>query len=650
MSTRQTATEKIVQAHAVGLAPGQVVRAGDMVSMRPRHVLTHDNTGAVIPKFRSIGATRVADPTQPVFALDHDVQDTGPENRAKYDKIEAFAREQGIVFHPAGAGIGHQLMIERGFVHPGSLVVASDSHSNMYGALAALGTPVVRTDAAAIWATGVTWWQVPRAVRVVLEGELRPGVRGKDVIITLCGLYNKEEVLNAAVEFAGPGVAALSVAERMTIANMSTEWGALVGWFPFDGRTAEYLRGRARRLAQLGLGARLDEPMIAAWEASPPGPDGDARYAAEIVLDLGEVSPHVSGPDTVFAAAPAARLAREGVPVHKAYLLSCVNGRLEDLEEAAAVLRGKRLAPGVKLFLAAASLEIEEEARRRGVWGALLEAGGTALPAGCGACIGLGAGTLEAGEVGISATNRNFKGRMGARDAKSYLASPAVVAASAIAGRIALPPGVTADESVPEVRLRSLDLAAEPRAVAILPGFPAALDGRALLLPVDNLNTDGIYGKDVTYRDNLTPAEMAAAVMANYDPAFQAIAREGDVLIAGRNFGTGSSREQAATALKHRGIRMVIAASFSQTYLRNAFNNAFICLESPALCEAVRAAFAAEAQSAKTIPAGDLQVDFAHSVARWRGADHALSPMGPAAQELILAGGLEALVRSKLPR
>jgi homoaconitate hydratase len=162
-----------------------------MVTVRPKHVMTHDNTGAVLPKFRAIGAERVSDPTQPVFTLDHNVQDRSEANLAKYAAIEAFASSQGIVFHPAGAGIGHQLMIENGFVHPGALVVASDSHSNMYGAMAAVGTPVVRTDAAAIWATGVTWWQVPRTVRVVLEGELEPGVTGKDVIITLCGLYNR---------------------------------------------------------------------------------------------------------------------------------------------------------------------------------------------------------------------------------------------------------------------------------------------------------------------------------------------------------------------------------------------------------------------------------------------------------------------------
>jgi homoaconitate hydratase len=640
----QTVTEKIVQAHAVDLPAGAEVLTGDMVAVRPFHVMTHDNTGAVLPKFRSIGAEHVADPAQPVFALDHNVQDTSQENLAKYGRIEAFAEEEGIAFHPAGAGIGHQLMIENGFVHPGTLVVASDSHSNMYGALAAVGTPVVRTDAAAIWATGTTWWQVPRTVKVVLEGRLQAGVSGKDVILTLCGLHNQGEVLNAAVEFHGDGVAGLTISERMTIANMTTEWGALVGWFPCDRTTIHYLRERAARLAEAGLGERLTDEMIDAWVNDPPGPDPDAAYAAEITLDLNQVTPHVTGPDVVSVTRSAADMARERLQVHKAYLLSCVNGRYDDLAEAAEVLRGHRVADGVDMYVAAASAEVQSEAERQGVWQTLVDSGAHMLPPGCGACIGLGVGLLEPGEVGISATNRNFKGRMGSRDARAYLASPAVVAASAIAGHITGPPGTpngTADRV-----FRDLGFTAPVRSVDILNGFPSRLEGRLLLLPVDNLNTDGIYGKDVTYRDDLTPEQMATYAMLNYDPEFQAIASDGDIIVAGRNFGTGSSREQAATALKYRGVQMVIAASFSQTYLRNAFNNAFICLESPALADAARAGL--EASGGKTVPGGPLVVDFQRSTAEWNGQEYPLSPLGPAAQELVLAGGLEALTRSKL--
>jgi homoaconitate hydratase len=643
----QTITEKVVQAHAEGLEPGYEVLAGDMVTVRPFHVMTHDNTGAVLPKFRTIGAERVADPSQPVFTLDHNVQDTSEENLAKYRRIEEFANSQGIAFFPAGAGIGHQLMVEQGFVHPGSLVVASDSHSNMYGALGAVGTPVVRTDAAALWAGAVTWWLVPRTVKVVLEGRLQPGVTGKDVIITLCGLYNSGEVLNAAIEFHGPGVAGLSMSERLTISNMTTEWGALVGWFPFDEITAEYLRERAAVLDQNGVTDRLTEEMITGWEEHATVPDADASYAAEITIDLARVSPHVAGPHGVGVMRSAADMAKDRVTVHKAYLLSCTNARFDDLAEAAAVLRGQKVADGVELYVAAASAEIQSATEEDGAWDDLLNAGARALPPGCGACIGLGVGLLEEGEVGISATNRNFKGRMGSRDAEAYLASPAVVAASAIAGYITGPENL--GSSRPEYAFQDLGWRPEERSVTIREGFPEALGGRALLLPVDSLNTDGIYGKDVTYRDDLTPEQMAGYAMANYDPGFQAVAAEGDIIVSGRNFGSGSSREQAATALKYRGIQMVIAASFSQTYLRNAFNNAFICIESRELSEAIRSACKEEAAAGvKTIPAGDLHIDFKGAAATWRGEKYPLSPVGPAAQELVLAGGLEALTRKRL--
>ena len=430
----QTIVEKIAQSH-MSEGPKRPLRAGDFVSIRPRHVMTHDNTSPVMKKFKAIGAKRIKDPRQPVFALDHDIQNQSEDNLKKYRAIEAFAREQGVDFYPAGTGIGHQIMVEKGYVVPGSFVVASDSHSNMYGALGAIGTPVVRTDAAAIWATGEFWWQIPRSIQVVLEGKLPPGSTGKDVIISLCGLYNHDEVLNAAVEFSGPGVATLTMDERLSISNMTTEWGTLVGWFPVDERTIAYLNERQAELKAQGV-ERIRDEDLAAWAVNPPAPDPDADYSARIVLDLGEVTPHVSGPDTVQTMASLAEIEPKRVAIQKAYLVSCVNSRLEDLAAAAQVLAGKHVAPTVKFYLAPASRAVQEQAEPRGIWQTLLDAGAITLPAGCGPCIGLGTGLLEPGEVGISATNRNFKGRMGSRDAQCYLASPAVVAASAVAGYI----------------------------------------------------------------------------------------------------------------------------------------------------------------------------------------------------------------------
>lgn len=642
----QTIVEKIAQSHLVE-GPKRPLVAGDFVSIRPRHVMTHDNTSPVMKKFTSIGAKRIKDPRQPVFALDHDIQNQSEETLKKYRAIEAFARQQGVDFYPAGTGIGHQIMVEKGYVTPGSLVVASDSHSNMYGALGALGTPVVRTDAAAIWATGEFWWQIPRSIQVVLEGELQPGSTGKDVIITLCGLYNPDEVLNAAVEFAGPGVATLTMDERLSISNMSTEWGALVGWFPVDERTIAYLKERQAELKNQGI-KRIHDQDLAAWAANPPAPDPDAVYAARIVLNLGEVTPHVSGPDTVQVMASLAEMEPKRVAIQKAYLVSCVNSRLEDLEAAARVLAGKKVAPGVRFYLAPASRAVQEQAERGGIWQTLVGAGAITLPAGCGPCIGLGTGLLEPGETGISASNRNFKGRMGSRDARCYLASPAVVAASAVAGYISAPD--TAAAGTPARHYTQLAPPPGPaETVEILPGFPGRVRGRLVFLPQDNLNTDGIYGKDYTYRDDMTREMMAKVVMQNYDPQFAGLTRAGDVVVGGFNFGTGSSREQAVTALAAKGIPLVVAGSFSQTYLRNAFNNGFLSVEIPELVKRLRQHFADRLKAERTIIPGDeVEIDFTSGTASYRGESFRFPPLGTVPQSLVIAQGVENLVSKRL--
>ncbi len=651
-----TLVEKIAARHAEGLALGTIVRSGDFISIRPRHVMTHDNTGAVIPKFKQIGATRIADPAQPVFAIDHDIQNVTPENLGKYAKIQAFAREQGVDYYPPGTGISHQVMVEQGYVVPGSLVVGSDSHSNLYGAVAALGTPVVRTDAASIWATGVTWWQVPPVAKVVLRGALADGVTGKDVIIALCGVFNHDEVLNHAVEFVGDGVAALSMDARMTIANMTTEWGALAGIFPFDAVTVEYLKSRLssftsdRRPGTRGSVSRsgYTGSQIVRWWADEANlnADASAHYAVELELDLATVVPHVSGPNEVKTMVSLPEIEAKRIPIQKAYLLSCVNARVEDLRSAATVVRAKgtRIATGVEFYLAAASAEVQAHAEASGDWKTLVDAGAIALPPGCGTCIGLGRGLVGKGETAISATNRNFKGRMGDADAQVYLASPAVVAASALAGFICAPQKF-ASRAVGTTIRRAVAIPRATAAVEIIAGFPARLDSRALFLDKDNLNTDGIYAGKHTYNDNLTPEQMAAVTFENFDPNFNVLYQQGDIVIGGLNFGTGSSREQAATALKFKGVPCVIASSFSETYKRNAFNNGFVVFECPELVAHLRTTLA---KGASTTVTHALSIDYRTSTVAIGGASFTFPPLSPAAQELIVAGGAENLVAARL--
>jgi homoaconitate hydratase len=454
-------------------------------------------------------------------------------------------------------------------------------------------------------------------------------------------------VLNAAVEFDGPGVASLPMDARFSISNMSTEWGPLVGWFPVDQVTINYLRGVRQKLKAQGI-ERFTKKDLESWEKNPPRPDDDAIYSARIVLDLSQITPHVSGPDTVQVMQSLAKMERKRVAIQKAYLLSCVNSRVDDLQAAAEVMKGKKVAPGVKFYLGAASAWVQQEAEKRGIWQTLLDAGAQPLPAGCGPCIGLGVGLLEKGEVGISATNRNFKGRMGSRDAQCYLASPEVVAASAVAGYIRGPHEFGDREPARDYKEFAAPESATAEKVEILPGFPAGVKGRIVFMPQDNVNTDAIYGKDYTYRDDMTSEMMAKVVMENYDPLFASRTRAGDVIVSCFNFGTGSSREQAVTCLKAKGIPLVIAASFSQTYLRNAYNNGFLCIEVPALVQRLREQFGVSTHEKTIIPGDEIAIDFTSSTIAWRGDNYSFPALGSVPQSLVIAQGVEKLVAKRL--
>jgi len=638
---------------------------------------------------------------QPVFTLDHDVQNKSPQNLAKYASIEQFARKHGIDFYPAGRGIGHQVLVEEGYAFPYTLTVASDSHSNMYGGMGGVGTPIVRTDAAALWATGQTWWQVPRMVKVELRGKLAPGVTGKDVIVALCGSFNKDEVLNAAIEFTGEGVNCLSVDDRLTISNMTTEWGALVGVFPVDEATLEWYDIAAKKLELRTFSTPSSDPTLAASIPPPPEhprinrkrlselkaaipafvSDPTAQYSSHLIFDLSTLVPHVSGPNSVKISTPLPELESSKIAIQKAYLVSCTNSRVSDIAAAADVLKDQKIAPGVEFYIAAASSVVQREAEELGHWDTLISAGAKVLPAGCGPCIGLGVGLLEEGETGISATNRNYKGRMGHPKAQAYLASPAVVAASAVKGYICGPDSLDPN-TLPKTDRPTFSISnAEPTSSAEstteveppLPGFPSTFRGPLLFAPQDNLNTDGIYPGKYTYQDDITLEEQAEVVMENYDPAFATLvasirsnqsssssdadAKEGVILVSGYNFGTGSSREQAATALKAAGIPLVIAGSFGDIFKRNAINNGLVCIESPELVKDLTDAYAKDGKRGAGGKKGELTVDkglgvdikVVEGVVEVRYPDgtftaYKVGALGSSVQELWLCGGLEGFV------
>lgn len=642
----QTLVEKITQKYSVGLTVNQIVRTNDYVIIEPAYVMTHDNTGAVIPKFYSIGADKFANPKQVVITLDHDIQNKSEKNLTKYKNIEEFAIRNGADFYPAGRGIGHQIMIEEGYAFPGKFVVASDSHSNMYGGIGCLGTPIVRTDAASIWATGKTWWQVPQVAKVELSGELKTGVTGKDVIIALCGLFNKDEVLNHAIEFIGDGIKYLSIDQRLTIANMTTEWGALVGLFPVDEVTINWFKDRLSKFGEAAK-QRISKDELSKLENSKQllKADDDAFYAKEIKLDLSSISPFVSGPNSVKTISSIKDLEKNKIKIDKAYLVSCVNSRVEDLKEAAIIAKGKKFANHVKYYISAASSQVQKESESYGYWQTLIEAGAIPLLPGCGPCIGLGTGLLEDGEVGISATNRNFKGRMGSPDAQAYLASPAVVTSSAIAGFISYDWNGEENEILSAIKINESSIT-QTNSVDILEGFLSSIVGELIFCYQDNLNTDGIYPGKYTYNDDITPEEQAKVVMENYDPNFRQIVKEGNILISGFNFGTGSSREQAATALKYKGIRIVIAGSFNETYKRNALNNGLLVIECSELVKDLSTIFGSNELTVKTNIFAEI--DFKNCRIKVSEKVYSIGAIGRAAQELIVSQGLENWIKKNL--
>jgi len=369
------------------------------------------------------------------------------------------------------------------------------------------------------------------------------------VIIALAGLFNKDEVLNAAIEFTGSGIEHIPIDERLTIANMTTEWGAVAGVFPVDNKLEEWYQSMFKKAelrrflgkpsvssqAPLPIPSdptkatppphpRLNPSRLQQTLANKPQADPGAHYAARLSLDLSTLVPHVSGPNSVKIATALPKLMETPIKINKAYLVSCTNSRASDIASAAAVLKGKKIAEGVEFYIAAASSRVQADAEEAGDWQILIDAGAKTLPAGCGPCIGLGVGLLEKGEVGISATNRNYKGRMGHPEATAYLASPAVVAASAARGIICGPDSLDMNAlpkfEHPSIKIQTSDSKPvqivevdEASLEPLMDGFPDVFEGQLVFAPQDNLTTDGMYPGKYTYQDDITPERQAEVVM-----------------------------------------------------------------------------------------------------------------------------------------
>ncbi len=416
-----TLAEKILAraSQRESVAPDEIVVASVDLAM------SHENADLVRKSFQEIGVARVWDPERIVIILDHRVPAESEKTAATHKAIREFVHQQGIRnFYDVGrGGICHQVLAERGHVLPGMVVVGTDSHTTTHGAFGAFAAGIGATEMAGVWIEGHLWFKVPATIRIEVDGELGPWISAKDLILYIIGKLGADGADYRAVEFDGPVIRQFTVASRMVLANLAMEMGAKVAFTPVDGELIDYLWERSRQ--------RI--PMSESFE-----PDVDANYEKVLEIDAGAISePQVACPHAVDQVLPLSELG--DIPVNQAVVGSCTNGRLEDLEVAARLLAGRRIHPRTRLLVIPASQQILLEAIRLGYIQKLLAAGAILNPPGCGPCVGVHQGILAAGEVCISSTNRNFVGRMGSKDSRVYLASPAVVAASAAAGRIAHP-------------------------------------------------------------------------------------------------------------------------------------------------------------------------------------------------------------------
>jgi len=396
------------------------VTPGEFVTADVDLAMVHDIFATrVFALLRETGFRRVWDRSRVVAVIDHLVPAPTAAAAAVHQQMRRDVAEFGLThFYDGGSGICHQLLPERGHARPGMLLVGTDSHTTTHGAVGAAATGIGTTEMAYVLATGRLWFRVPETVQVVLTGKPGPGVGWKDAILHLAGRIGADGAQYRALEFAGPALAGMGVGGRMTMANMAVELGAKFGLFPADTVTVDFL-------AERGV------------EVLPFGPDADALYADTLTMDLADLEPQVALPHTVDHVRPVAEVA--DIPVDQAFIGSCTNGRLEDLEVAAGYLAGRHVHPHTRLVVAPASRAVEREAMERGILPALVAAGAVLLPPGCGPCFGGHQGLLAPGERCIGTHNRNFAGRMGSPQAEIYLASPATVAASALFGRITDP-------------------------------------------------------------------------------------------------------------------------------------------------------------------------------------------------------------------
>ncbi|MBS2099486.1 aconitase/3-isopropylmalate dehydratase large subunit family protein [Carboxylicivirga linearis] len=527
---------------------------GAIVFKKPDIVLSHDNTAAIEKIFRKMGGSALKDRNQLMVVLDHNAPPTNAKLANDYQQIRTFAYKQRVkCFHDVGNGICHQVMAE--YAKPGMCIVGSDSHTCTAGAFNAFAAGIDRTEAAGLWKQGETWFRVPETLKITLNGMLPQGVFAKDVALYIIGMIGAAGADYMSVEYHGDGVKNLSIADRMTIANLASEMGAKNAVFPYDEVLAKH----------------LNEECEGVWA------DKDAIYAREITLQLDELFPVVACPHHVDNIKSVDEVA--GTEVQQALIGTCTNGRIEDLREAAAILKGQIVPDGFQLLITPASKEIYRQANKEGLIDIFMEAGASVLAASCGPCLGTGQGIPADDVTVISTANRNFLGRMGNKNASIYLASPATVALSAIHGRILSPMSKKNHKFSYEKK--------KTPTVEIKKGDQRRINGVWAYQDADNLNTDQMFAGSLTYEINSSePDKIAPYLFRDFDQSFAASVHEGDIMVCGANFGCGSSREHPSVGLRYVGVKAILVKSVSRIFFRSAVNQGLPIIVLPEAVEA----------------------------------------------------------------
>ena len=528
---------------------------GDILDVEIDTRVARDFGGANVVKNIREHGLGIADPGKTFFTFDCNPTGSDQKYTANQQICRVFAREHGIRVYDINRGIGTHILIEEGLVYPGATAVSTDSHANLLGAVGAFGQGMGDKDMAAVWSNGSIWFRVPESVRLVINGMFPDGVSAKDIVLCLLSRFGTHTFLGKCLELQGEAVDGLSLDKRITIASMGTEMGALTILMPPNRDVITYCESRVSR--------KID-PVYAA---------PDARYAVKIEMAAEEFTRMVSRPGKPHDAVPLDKV--RGTRVDSVFIGSCTNGRMEDMRAAAAVLEGKKVADGVVLKIVPSTDRIWNMCLEEGLMEKFKDAGALVSNPGCAGCAAGQVGQNGPGEVSVSSGNRNFPGKQG--QGEIYLASPEIAAASAISGVITSPDQLF---EAPVKRAPVREIRKTGPAKAIRRERPVEFTGRAWYIPRDDIDTDMIFhNRHLAITDIGEMGQHAFGNLEGFEK-FALEASKGDIVFAGKNFGAGSSRQQAVDCFKSLGVACIVAESFGSIYERNAINAAFPILTS----------------------------------------------------------------------